>query len=171
MAEINIIYKIMILKLLSKVDFPLTTTQITDFFLEKEYTDYFTIQQALFDLTETQMIVINNDLNITEYSLTENGERTLQLFAEKISPAMEKDMNLYFSMNKMQMKAENSLNAQYYSASGGSFLVHLKMSGEKNDLIDLTFSVGSEDLAKTICVNWKCHYEDVYEALFNTLVQ
>ena len=82
MAEINIIYKIMILKLLSKVDFPLTTTQITDFFLEKEYTDYFTIQQALFDLTETQMIVINNDLNITEYSLIENGERTLQFFSE-----------------------------------------------------------------------------------------
>ena len=46
MAEPNMIYKISVLLLLSKVDIPLSNAQIVQFFLDKEYTDYFTIQQG-----------------------------------------------------------------------------------------------------------------------------
>ena len=47
MAEPFTIYKLTILNMLDKVDFPLTNTQISDFFLEQEYTDYFRVQQVL----------------------------------------------------------------------------------------------------------------------------
>ena len=50
MAEPNMIYKISVLLLLSKVDFPLSNAQIVQFYLDKEYTDYFTIQQVISDL-------------------------------------------------------------------------------------------------------------------------
>ena len=39
MAEPNMIYKISVLLLLSKVDIPLSNAQIVQFFLDKEYTD------------------------------------------------------------------------------------------------------------------------------------
>lgn len=52
MAEPNMIYKISVLLLLSKVDIPLSNAQIVQFFLDKEYTDYFTIQQVISDLEE-----------------------------------------------------------------------------------------------------------------------
>ena len=41
MAEPITIYKLTILNMLDKVDFPLTNTQISNFFLEQDYTDYF----------------------------------------------------------------------------------------------------------------------------------
>ena len=47
MAEPITIYKLTILNMLDKVDFPLTNTQISNFFLEQDYTDYFRVQQVL----------------------------------------------------------------------------------------------------------------------------
>ena len=41
MNETLTLYKLMILYLLKKVDFPLATTQISDFMLGMEYTNYF----------------------------------------------------------------------------------------------------------------------------------
>ena len=39
MAEPNTIYKMTILAMLDKVDFPLSNTQISNFFLDHDYTD------------------------------------------------------------------------------------------------------------------------------------
>ena len=56
MAEPITIYKLTILNMLDKVDFPLTNTQISNFFLEQDYTDYFRVQQVLSDLEDTSLI-------------------------------------------------------------------------------------------------------------------
>ena len=56
MAEPITIYKLTILNMLDKVDFPLTNTQISNFFLEQDYTDYFRVQQVLSDLEDASLI-------------------------------------------------------------------------------------------------------------------
>ena len=38
MSETYTLYKLIVLYMLDKVDFPLTTSQISEFILEKEYT-------------------------------------------------------------------------------------------------------------------------------------
>ena len=48
------LYKLMILYMLDHVNFPLTNSQLTDFFLDHEYTTYFTLQQALNELKEAK---------------------------------------------------------------------------------------------------------------------
>ena len=58
MAEPITIYKLTILNMLDKVDFPLTNTQISNFFLEQDYTDYFRVQQVLSDLEDASLIHI-----------------------------------------------------------------------------------------------------------------
>ena len=52
MAEAFTLYKLIILYMLDKVDFPLTNSQISEFVLDKGYTDYFKLQQALSELAE-----------------------------------------------------------------------------------------------------------------------
>lgn len=47
MAEPITIYKLTILNMLDKVDFPLTNTQISNFFLEQDYTDYFRVPAGI----------------------------------------------------------------------------------------------------------------------------
>ena len=65
MAEPITIYKLIILYMLSQVDFPLGNTKISNFFLDKEYTTYFTIQQVLNDLLDSELIVAESTHNNT----------------------------------------------------------------------------------------------------------
>lgn len=58
MAEPFTIYKLTILYMLDKAGFPLSNTQISNFFLEKEYTDYFRVQEVVgnFVFEETESL-------------------------------------------------------------------------------------------------------------------
>ena len=47
MAETFKLYKLIILFMLDRVDFPLTNSQISDFVLDEGYTTYFKLQQAI----------------------------------------------------------------------------------------------------------------------------
>lgn len=51
MGESLTLYKLIVLYMLEKVDFPLTNAQISGFILDKGYTTYFHLQQALSELT------------------------------------------------------------------------------------------------------------------------
>ena len=53
MAETFTLYKLIILYMLNKVDFPLTTSQISEFVLDRGYTSYFKLQEALSELASS----------------------------------------------------------------------------------------------------------------------
>ena len=50
------LYKLMNLYMLKQVNFPLTNAQLSEFFLQHEYTNYFTLQQALNELQESGLV-------------------------------------------------------------------------------------------------------------------
>lgn len=52
MAQPLTLYKLIVLYMLDRVDFPLSTSQISEFVLDKGYTTYFKLQQALSELME-----------------------------------------------------------------------------------------------------------------------
>ena len=54
MAEPFTLYKLIILYMLDRVDFPLTNSQISSFLLDRGYTNYFTLQQAFFRTGRSQ---------------------------------------------------------------------------------------------------------------------
>ncbi len=92
MADPNTIYKITILAMLEKVDFPLSNTQISNFFLEQNYTDYFTVQQMINELLDSDLIRFQSTHNNTQYYVTAPGKETLKFFEDKITPAIEHDI-------------------------------------------------------------------------------
>ena len=67
MAEPATLYKLIILHMLEHIDFPLSNAQISDFFLDREYTDYFTIQQVIHDLMDSGLVRTENTHNSTRY--------------------------------------------------------------------------------------------------------
>ena len=95
LSEPLTLYKLMILYMLKRVKFPLTNSQISEFFLSKEYTTYFTLQQALAELTDAHLIQVETTQNSTLYELTREGEDTLGFFGKKISDLIIQDMEEY----------------------------------------------------------------------------
>ena len=77
MAEPNTIYKMTILAMLDKVDFPLSNTQISNFFLDHDYTDYFTVQQMISSLLDSELIRSKSTHNNTQYYLTPSDRKSV----------------------------------------------------------------------------------------------
>ena len=171
MAEPFTIYKLTILNMLDKVDFPLSNTQLTDFFLEHEYTDYFRVQQVISDLLDAELIRTESTHNNTHYYITAAGKETLNLLKDKISDAIELDIINYFAENKLELRNDNSIIADYYRTPNRDFAVRCQYRQKDTNLIDLTLTVKTKEQAEAICNNWKKQNEEVYLYLMAILMQ
>ena len=104
MAEAFTLYKLIILYMLDKVDFPLTNSQISEFILDKGYTDYFKLQQALSELADGSLILKESTHNRTLFHLTEDGKGTIHLFQDKISKPIQDDIDHFVQTKQDDLK-------------------------------------------------------------------
>lgn len=169
-SDTFMLYKLIILYILSRVKFPLTNAQLTAFILEKEYTNYFNIQQALSELLDDEFISCETTHNSSLYSITESGLQTLYFFDNMISQGIKDDIENYLAQNKQMLQEEVSTTAEMYMAKKGEYIVHLKAIERESTLIDLSLSVTGEEEANTMCSNWKSKSSDIYAYLMSTLL-
>ena len=170
MAEAQTLYKLIVLTMLDRVDFPLTNAQISDFILTKEYTNYFTLQQVLSELAETELAEIHTIRNSTYYQLTEKGKETLNFFGHMVSDAIHEDMSKYFEENAVVLRDETSVRADYFPNNHEEYSVRLRVMEKGSAVIDLTLSVPTEGQANSICDNWKKKNQKIYAYLMQELL-
>lgn len=170
MAEAQTLYKLIILTMLDRVDFPLTNAQISDFILTKEYTNYFTLQQVLSELVETELSEVHTVRNSTYYHITEKGKETLNFFGHMVSAAIHDDISKYFMDNAIALRDEMAVRADYFPNNHEEYSVRLRVMEKDSSLIDLTLSVPTENQANSICDNWKKKNQKLYAYLMQELL-
>lgn len=165
------LYKLIVLFILDKVDFPLTNAQLSEFILEKEYTNYFNIQQAISELTTQELVTVSSIRHSSYYRITESGKETLAFFNNKISDAIKEDIMEYLRNNKYALREEVSNIADYYEEKKNEFIVRCQVKEQGSSIIDLSLIVPTEDAAIAICNNWKKNSQEVYSYLMKTLLE
>lgn len=171
MAEALTQYKLIVLYMLDRVDFPLTNTQISNFILEKEYTSYFTLQQVISELLTAELIGAESTHNNTRYHITTAGRETLSFFPDKISDAIKEDVISYFKTHQMELKKEIHILADFYKATDQSYVARCQIKENAVPLIDLSLKARSKEQAEAICQNWQRQNEEVYGYLMDLLLQ
>lgn len=171
MTELDTMYRLMILFMLDKVEYPLTNTQITNFILEKDYTTYFTVQQTLSDLLSSELITAESTHSNTRYRITEEGRQTLRFFNDKISDAIKEDILTYFREHHYDLKQETSIYADYFKTSGKGYGVRCQIKEIERSIIDLTIAVDTREQAEAICGNWQEQSTEVYAMLMDMLLK
>ena len=170
-SDTLMLYKLMILYILSRVNFPLTNAQLTVFILEKGYTNYFNIQQVISDLIGDSFITVKTVRNSSLYRITDSGLETLRLFDHLISQGIKDDIETYLRENKYELREDVSMPADYYQVKKGAFAAHLGVIERGTRIIDLTLVVTTEEEAVKICNNWKEKSSDVYSHLMSSLLE
>ena len=164
------LYKLMNLYMLKQVNFPLTNSQLTDFFLVHEYATYFTLQQALNELAESGLISVHSSHNTTRYKITREGEDTLDFFGKNIPPAIVDDMNRYLKENRFRMRDEAGVIADYYKSTSQDYVVHCELLEGKTVLLDLSLAVPDKEQAKTMCDHWRERNPEIYSFIIKSLM-
>lgn len=171
MAEPFTIYKLTILYMLDKAGFPISNTQISNFFLEQEYTDYFRVQEVIGDLVNTGLVNFETTHSNTQYTLTAAGKETLGFFKEKINEGIVSDVKKFFDQNQMEFKQENFILADYYKTTNQKYAVRCQLRTESTTMLDLTLTVNKKELAEAVCNNWKDENQNIYDYLMDTLIK
>ena len=140
------LYKLIVLYMLDRVTFPLTKAQVGDFILEREYTNFLTLQQVIAELIDTELIVAKSHRNRSNL-----------------------DMSCLFTANEMEMRNEVSVLADYYKSTSGEYEARLKAKEKDVTVVEITLSVPDEDTASAICANWQKCNQDIYQYLIAKL--
>ena len=165
------LYKLMILYMLDHVNFPLTNSQLTDFFLDHEYTTYFTLQQALNELKEAGLIRMESTHNSSRYEITKEGDDTLSFFGNNSSPAIIEDIDSYLKENKFRLRNEVGVISDFYKSTNQDYIVHCEVREGKSVLIGFDLSVPDKDQAETMASHWKERSQDIYAYVMKTLMK
>ena len=69
--------------MLDNLDFPLTNSQLSEFFVNHGYTSYFHLQQAINELVESEFVRAETIRNTTNYHLISSGKEALSMLPRK----------------------------------------------------------------------------------------
>ena len=163
------LYKLIILYMLNRVNFPMTTAQVSDFILEKEYTNFLTLQQVIVELTDAGMISTQTIRNRTHLAITDEGRETLSFFGNRINDAIKSDIDTYFREKEFTLRNEVSVLGDYYKSTSGEYEAHLVAKDRGINLVDITLSVPAEEMAASICDNWQKKNQEIYKYLIEEL--
>ena len=170
MATSLIVYKLIILYMLDRVDFPLSNSQISEFILNEGYTNYFKLQQVLAEMIDSGFIREESTHSRTFYHLTEEGEQTIKYFKTDLSPEIQADIEEYLREKKYDLKNEVSVKADFYRNANDEYSIRCQVIEHNAPLIDLTVSAPTEAEAETIANNWTQKNEEIYAMIMANLL-
>ncbi len=163
------LYKLIVLYMLERVDFPITKAQISDFILGKEYTNFLTLGQVIGELTDAGLVTAQSIRNRTHLAITNEGKETLNFFENQINDSIKADIDAFFRENEIHLRNEVSILSDYYKSTSGEFEAHLVAKEKGVNLVDITISVPSEETASSICDNWQKKNQEIYQYLIGQL--
>ena len=142
--------------MLDKVDFPLTTSQISEFILDKGYTTYFRLQETLSELTDSELLKIETTHN--------------HFFSNKISPEIRTEIDDFLKEKQYDLKEEVAVKSDYYLKTDHQFEVQCQIVENGSSLIDMRITVPTEKEAKAIVNNWNLKNQEIYASLLSQLL-
>ncbi|TCK90606.1 uncharacterized protein DUF4364 [Natranaerovirga hydrolytica] len=168
--ELNL-NKLIILFMLNTINLPMTNSQLSDILLAKSYTNYFTLQQSISELVDTDLLKTTEVGNNTRYAITDSGKKTLDFFANRIPDSIKDDILEFLKENKYKLRNEVEVTAEYIPEKNNEWTVHCIAKENDTVLIDLKFNVISKEQAIKMCENWKNNSHTIYSNILGELLK
>jgi len=169
--QLKTLYKLMTMYTLSRVDFALTNSQITNVFLDLGYTNYFNVQYTLGDLVSSRLVHEEIYPDYRYYVLTDEGRESIEALKSSLAASIRSDIDEYLRENRLEFREALATRAEYYRTTEGDYAVRCRVMEHTTALIDLTLTVPNETQAKIVSKEWKEKSQDVYAYIIHTLTQ
>ncbi len=170
MAEPLTICKLMVLTMLQYASMPLSSTKLSDFILGGDYTNYFTLREALQDLEDDALVKAEETHSNTRYAITPAGVQTLSLLSDRLSPDIQDDIRAYLRDKHMEIREDDMTLANYYKTDDERYAVRCQLKERGRTRLDLTVDAPDRKAAEAVCANWKKQSMEVYAYLMDLLM-
>lgn len=170
MATPFTIYKLIVLYMLQHTERTLTNSQISEFILDREYTNYFHLQQSISELVEAELISMDTRSNVSHYRITEEGKKTLSYFQQDISPEIKTEIKDYLKSTGFKAQERIVTPADYYITKQGTYSVRCQLIERGNSMIDLNIAAPNLEAAQSMCKKWSAHSQEIYGKIMEELL-
>jgi DNA-binding PadR family transcriptional regulator len=166
--------KLIILYLINRMELPMSREQITDVIVDGDFMDYYTLQQNLSEMVESNFLESSQenamDNKTTRFTITEEGSAALGLFERRITFPTRQAINRYANENRKKIKKEYEKTATYFpDDDNDEFRVKCGVYEDNRALLELLISVDTRDQAKFIQSNWQKNASLLYSHIINAL--
>ena len=164
------LYKMIVLYMLNRSDVTLSKSQIYDFILENEYTTFLTLQEVFGEMRDQKLVVEKISRNRTYLELTDEGREALRFFITEINPAIIQQVDEFLKKNRIRLRNESSILADYLKRTSGEYEAHLMAKEHGEAIIDLKLAVPTEEMAAFVCDRWQKESQTIYQYLVDRLL-
>lgn len=164
--------KLIILQLIKSMGIPLSNSEICQFLLNKDYMNYFTVQQYLSELVDVGWLKKNREQNSTRYTLTFDGEDTINYFSHHIPSDIKNEIRTYAKENSKRIREEYAVTANYFLELNGDYLVKCSLCDYNGaPMMEISLSVVSKEIAQNVCRNWRKNVSALYGSFMQQLAK
>lgn len=160
--------KLLILYILKNTPVSITNNELTEFILDKGFMNYFALQQYLGELSEGELIRLNEDT--LEYVLLEKGYEVLELFNTKIPEKVIEQLDKDFKLKENLKTIETQVIGDYFQKENKQYSVSLKLVENEETLFSLYFDVATEEMAQKYSKLWKENTQFFYQNILELFI-
>ncbi len=161
--------RLLILYLMYQMDMPLSWDHIYDFAVN-DYMDYIEFQTYINEMERNGIIYSNRENNVKYYSLTDDGEKTVNAFLKVIPESKRNSIISYVRKNKGKIKREYSVSANYFMYGDDEYVVKCSFIEDDITLMEINLTVATKEMAKKVKKNWKQNVSDIYNNTLKALL-
>jgi DNA-binding PadR family transcriptional regulator len=170
--------KLLLLFLIDLMELPMSRSQITEFIIQKDLMNHFTLEQNLADMVERKFLDTSHentqDENTTRYALTEEGLTNLKLLEAQIPKPVRNIISQYVEENRGKIRKGYEKTAHYFpNAENDEYIVKCGVYDDKRGsmLMEIQVPVITREQAKYIQSKWNENYNSLYQRILATLTE
>jgi DNA-binding PadR family transcriptional regulator len=152
------------------MDLPMSRSQITEFIIDKELMNHFTLEENLAEMVERGFLEVTHenakDVSTTRYTLTEDGVTSLEFLESQIPRPAQTLISQYVRENRSKIKKSFEKTANYFpNIESDEYTVKLAILDDKrgSTLMEIQVPVITREQAK--------HIQSLYERILLTLTE
>lgn len=163
--------QILILYVLKEIDMDTPGSLLTDIMLEPRMMNYFAMQSALCDLTDSGMVLSVKDSDgIPLYSCSKKGLDVLNSLSDTLPTAIKDTYKRFVHKEKDKIKKSIEINASHFTGNDGQIYCRCFIREGNTYISDVRIPAANKTEAEAICDNWKNNTPDVFLKVIKALL-
>lgn len=163
--------KLKLLYILKSINTSIDNVDLTNYVVENNHMDYFTLHELLNDLRKDGFLDIEHLNNRECYKLTNLGSESVEMFSDKIPQSFKNDVSTSSKNLRKVIKKKRDLLAHYFDRKDGSYTVVMQAFENTITVFNLSINVPSESIAKKIVTKWNKNPDEIYSEIIKIVMR
>ena len=150
---------------------PCLDLQLLEVLVEYDWMNYFDMKWILGDLCRRGLCTSEPKGAGVIYTLTESGKSTLDLFENRVLKSVRDKITEEAPEWRRQFDDENHATVQITQTERGEFVTQMKLADLKMDLMTVSLTVSSPEMANRMSKNWKVKADEICDYIIRRLTE